>query len=59
MGWSRVADNQSGNTGLAGRYATAVFELAADHPAFPMLRDNGLAAEGEMILRRMQGKEQV
>jgi DNA repair protein RecN (Recombination protein N) len=36
---------------------TAVFELAADHPAWALLRDNGLTADGEMILRRAQGRD--
>lgn len=36
---------------------TAVFDFAADHPAIALLHDNGLAGEGEMILRRTQGKD--
>ncbi|MCW5696762.1 MAG: DNA repair protein RecN [Bauldia sp.] len=36
---------------------TAVFEPPADHPAFGLLRDNGLSSEGEMILRRWQGRD--
>lgn len=36
---------------------TAVFEVEPDHPAFGLLRSNGLAVEGEMILRRMQSKD--
>jgi DNA repair protein RecN (Recombination protein N) len=36
---------------------TAVFELAPDHPAWAILCDNGLAGDGEMILRRAQGRD--
>ncbi len=36
---------------------TAVFELSSDHPAWAVLRENGLADEGEMILRRAQGRD--
>src|SRR5688572_30221438 len=36
---------------------TAVFEIAGDHPAWELLRDNGLAGAGEMILRRTQGRD--
>ncbi|MCW5717341.1 MAG: DNA repair protein RecN [Bauldia sp.] len=36
---------------------TAVFDLPADHPAFALVRGNGLRADGEMILRRTQGKD--
>ncbi len=36
---------------------TAMFELAADHPAWTILRDNGLTGDGEMILRRAQSKD--
>ncbi|MGD9739371.1 MAG: DNA repair protein RecN [Bauldia sp.] len=36
---------------------TAVFEVQGDHPAFDLLRANGLAADGEMILRRTQGRD--
>ena len=36
---------------------TAVFDLAAEHPAWALLRANGLKAEGEMILRRTQGRD--
>jgi DNA repair protein RecN (Recombination protein N) len=36
---------------------TAVFELSPDHPAWTLLRDNGLTADGEMILRRAQGRD--
>jgi DNA repair protein RecN (Recombination protein N) len=42
--------------GAAHGQVTAVFDLATDHlhPAFQLLRDNGLAAAGDMILRRGQ-----
>ena len=36
---------------------TAVFELKPDHPAWAILRENGLASDGEMILRRVQGRD--
>ncbi len=36
---------------------TAVFEPAADHPAFALLRDNDIAAEGAIILRRVQSAD--
>ena len=32
----------------------AVFEVAADHPARRLLRDNELAADDELIVRRVQ-----
>src|ERR1700759_3432433 len=33
---------------------TAVFDVPKDHPATPILSDNGLEDNGEMILRRVQ-----
>jgi DNA repair protein RecN (Recombination protein N) len=33
---------------------TAVFEVAAPHPAISLLKDNGLDVSGDMILRRVQ-----
>ncbi len=33
---------------------TAVFEVAEPHPAIALLKDNGLDASGDMILRRVQ-----
>lgn len=36
---------------------TAVFDLAPDHPAWAIVRDNGLPVNGEMILRRSQGRD--
>lgn len=50
------------DAGLVGQGAeqgsvTAVFDLAADHPARAILRDNDLDAEGDIILRRVQAKD--
>lgn len=36
---------------------TAVFDLKPDHPAWAILRENGLASDREMILRRVQGRD--
>ena len=36
---------------------TAVFDLPGVHPAWRLMRDNGLTADGEMILRRTQGRD--
>ena len=33
---------------------TAIFEPAADHPVFALLAENGIDAEGALILRRVQ-----
>lgn len=33
---------------------TAAFEVKMDHPAFDVLRENGLDCDGELILRRVQ-----
>src|ERR1700756_2859701 len=33
---------------------TAAFDVAADHPARALLQANGIAAEDELILRRIQ-----
>ncbi len=33
---------------------TAVFEPEPDHPVFELLAENGIAAEGQLILRRVQ-----
>ncbi|GGC67280.1 DNA repair protein RecN [Chelatococcus reniformis] len=40
--------------GEAQGQITAVFDLAADHPAFAVAAANDLAADGELILRRVQ-----
>lgn len=50
------------DAGLVGQGAeqgsvTAVFDVPSDHPARAILRDNGLDAEGDLILRRVQGKD--
>ena len=34
---------------------TAVFDVAGDHPARSLLADSGIDAEGDLILRRVQG----
>ncbi len=34
---------------------TAVFDLAAGHPVWSLLGESGIASEGELILRRIQG----
>src|SRR5882762_9918475 len=36
---------------------TAVFDVAADHPARTLAHEVGIAAEGELILRRVQGAD--
>ena len=36
---------------------TAVFDVAADHPARAILADSGIEAEGDLILRRVQGAD--
>jgi DNA repair protein RecN (Recombination protein N) len=36
---------------------TASFELACDHPVLRLLADNGLEAEGQLILRRLQSAD--
>ena len=36
---------------------TAIFDVAADHPARAILADSGIAAEGDLILRRVQGAD--
>ena len=36
---------------------TAVFDMKPDHPVWAILRENGLAGGGEMILRRVQGRD--
>ncbi len=40
--------------GEAQGQVTASFDLAPDHPAFAALADQGVSAEGELILRRIQ-----
>ena len=36
---------------------TAVFDVAPDHPARAILADSGIDAEGDLILRRVQGSD--
>ncbi len=36
---------------------TAVFDIAGDHPARALLADSGIAADGDLILRRVQGAD--
>ncbi|MBN8994524.1 MAG: DNA repair protein RecN [Rhizobiales bacterium] len=36
---------------------TAVFDVAADHPARKLLAESGIEAEGDIILRRMQSED--
>lgn len=48
--------------GLVGQSAeqgsvSAIFDIPADHPARAILRDNGLDADGDLILRRVQAKD--
>ncbi len=50
------------DAGLVGQNAeqgsvTAVFDVAADHPARTILKANDLDAEGDLILRRIQAKD--
>lgn len=50
------------DAGLVGQGAeqgsvTAVFDVPDDHPARAILRDDGLDAEGDLILRRVQAKD--
>jgi DNA repair protein RecN (Recombination protein N) len=43
--------------GAAQGDVTAVFDVAADHPARKLLADSGIDAEGDIILRRIQGQD--
>ncbi len=36
---------------------TAIFDVAVDHPARALLADSGIAADGDLILRRVQGAD--
>lgn len=49
----------AGLVGLSGEQGsvTAVFDVAADHPARELLKENDLDAEGDLILRRVQSKD--
>ena len=55
LGWRGRADLV--RQGAAQGEVTAVFDLAADHPAQAVLRDAGIAAEGDLILRRSVNAE--
>lgn len=48
----RKSDRAAVRQGAASGVVTAVFEPDADHAAFALLRENGIDAEGEIILRR-------
>src|SRR5262245_36820145 len=43
--------------GASQGQVTASFELAPDHPALRLLADNGLEADGLLILRRLQSAD--
>jgi DNA repair protein RecN (Recombination protein N) len=51
LGWRGRAELV--RTGAAQGEVTAVFELAADHPARRVLSEAGIEADGELILRRV------
>ncbi|MBT2131057.1 DNA repair protein RecN [Aliiroseovarius lamellibrachiae] len=51
LGWRGRADLV--RTGAEQGEVTAVFDLAADHPARAVLEDAGIEAEDELILRRI------
>src|SRR5260221_6281091 len=36
---------------------TAVFDLRGDHPSRRLLQDSGIDADGDLILRRVQGED--
>jgi DNA repair protein RecN (Recombination protein N) len=44
-------------SGAAQGQVTAVFELGQAHPALALLAENGIAEEGQLILRRSQGSD--
>src|SRR5262249_4661109 len=43
--------------GTAQGQVTATFELDPSHPVFALLTENGIEAEGTVILRRVQGAD--
>ena len=43
--------------GAAQGQVTASFDLAASHPVFALLAENGIAADDTLILRRVQGAD--
>ena len=51
LGWKGRADVV--RAGADRAEVTAVFDLPAGHPATPILAEAGIAAEGELILRRV------
>jgi len=51
------ADSGLVGQGVEQGSVTAVFDVAASHPARAILRDNGLDAEGDLILRRVQTRD--
>lgn len=55
LGWRGQADlvRQGANTGEV----TALFELGLNHPAQALLKDAGLPVSGELILRRVNGRD--
>ena len=55
LGWRGRADLV--RTGAAQGEVTAVFDLAPDHPARAVLDEAGIAAEDELILRRVNGAD--
>ena len=55
LGWRGRAELV--RQGAAQGEVTAVFDLAADHPAQAVLRDAGIATDGDLILRRSVNAE--
>lgn len=55
LGWRGRAELV--RAGAAQGEVTAVFDLAPDHPARAVLAEAGLAAEGELILRRVNAAD--
>ncbi|MDP2125219.1 MAG: AAA family ATPase, partial [Parvibaculum sp.] len=51
------ADSGLVGQGVEQGSVTAVFDVPAAHPARATLRDNGLDAEGDLILRRVQTRD--
>ncbi len=43
--------------GVTQGQVTAIFELALDHPVFVLLAENGIEADGTLILRRAQNAD--
>ncbi len=53
----RRADSGVVRHGAVQASVAATFDLAASHPALALLADNGIAAEGDLILRRTVGTD--